>query len=124
MKLDLSRLDGVRARAHATLTKLPGKAGALARKANDALGRPLADAGELADRRAFETRGAVQTQVTASSVPSRREAAPVVLLRTSVEHATSTPASKKTASDDEEDARNLGVISEANRLVHQRDARP
>lgn len=79
MKLDWSRLDGLRARAHSTITKLPGKAGDLARKANDALGRPLADESELADRRAFDARGAVQTPVTASSVPSNREAAPVII---------------------------------------------
>jgi glutaredoxin len=79
MKLDWSRLDGLRARAHSTITKLPGKAGDLARKANEALGRPLADHSELADRRAFDARGAVQTPVTASSVPSNREAAPVIV---------------------------------------------
>jgi glutaredoxin-related protein len=79
MKLDWSRLDGLRSRAHASITKLPGKAGELARKANDALGRPLADETELADRRAFDLRGAVQTPVTASSVPSNQEAAPVIV---------------------------------------------
>src|SRR5688572_18876320 len=79
MKLDLSRLDGVRARAHATLTKLPGKAGDLVRKANEVLGRPLADENELADRRAFEARGAVHTPVTASAAPSTQEAAPVIV---------------------------------------------
>jgi glutaredoxin len=72
-------LDGLRARAHAAITKLPGKAGEIARKANDALGRPLADEAELADRRAFESRGAVQTPVTASAAPSNREAAPVIV---------------------------------------------
>ena len=79
MKLDWSRLDGLRARAHSTMSKLPGKAGDLARKANDALGRPLADEAELADRRAFEARGSVQTPVTASAQPSGREAAPVIV---------------------------------------------
>lgn len=79
MKLDWSRLDGVRARAHAAIHKLPGKAGDLARKANEALGRPLADEAELADRRAFEARGTVQTPVTASALPSQREAAPVIV---------------------------------------------
>jgi len=58
MKLDWSRLDGARARARAALDRLPGKAGELARRANEALGRPLADEAELADRRAFEERGA------------------------------------------------------------------
>ena len=79
MKVDWSRLDGLRARAHDAIDKLPGKAGELARKANEALGRPLADRAELADRRAFDARGDVQTQVTASSVPSNREAAPVIV---------------------------------------------
>src|SRR5689334_17713768 len=66
MKLDWTRLDGIRAKAHASITKLPGKAGELARKANEALGRPLADEAELADRRAFDARGDVQTPVTSS----------------------------------------------------------
>ena len=79
MKLDWSRLDTVRARAHGAITKLPGKAGELARKANEALGRPFADEAELADRRAFDSRGAVQTPVTASSLPADREAAPVIV---------------------------------------------
>lgn len=50
------RLDALRAAAHGAIDKLPGRAGDIARKANQALGRPLADALELADRRAFETR--------------------------------------------------------------------
>ena len=79
MKVDWSRLDGLRARAHASITKLPGKAGELARKANDALGRPLANESELADRRAFDARGSVQTPVTASSAPSKGDAAPVIV---------------------------------------------
>jgi glutaredoxin len=78
MKLDWSRLDGVRARAHDAIRKLPGKPGELARKANEVLGRPLADAAELADRRAFDARGDVHTPVTASST-SAREAAPVIV---------------------------------------------
>jgi glutaredoxin-related protein len=79
MKLDWSKLDGLRARAHGAIGKLPGKAGDLARKANEVLGRPLADHSELADRRAFDSRGDVQTQVTASAVPSNAEAAPVIV---------------------------------------------
>ena len=70
MKLDWSRLDGLRSRAHSTITKLPGKAGDLARKANEALGRPLADESELAERRAVDGPGDGQTPVTASSIPS------------------------------------------------------
>ena len=79
MKLDWSRLDGLRSRAHRAIAKLPGKAGELATKANDVLGRPLADEAELADRRAFDSRGDVQTPVTASSAPSNSEAAPVIV---------------------------------------------
>ncbi len=60
MKLDWSRLDGARARARAALDRLPGKAGELARRANEALGRPLADEVELAERRAFEARAGGQ----------------------------------------------------------------
>lgn len=48
--------DRLRARAHAAMDLLPGKAGELARKANEVLGRPLADADELEDRRAFAAR--------------------------------------------------------------------
>src|SRR5687767_8406236 len=79
MKLDWSRLDGLRSRAHGAMTKLPGKAGDLARKANEVLGRPLADEAELADRRAFDARGDVQTPVTATTTPSTTEAAPVIV---------------------------------------------
>jgi glutaredoxin len=74
------RLDLLRAEAHRAIDKLPGKAGELARKANAALGRPLADATELADRRAFEARTAGPagaTPVARTGAP--REAAPVVV---------------------------------------------
>ncbi len=40
------------------MERLPGRAGDLARKANDVLGRPLAAADELEDRRAFEAKPA------------------------------------------------------------------
>jgi len=77
----MSWLDEARARAHAAITKLPGKAGELAKKANEALGRPLADEAELADRRAFETR---TTAPSAPAAPAAvagapREAAPVIV---------------------------------------------
>ena len=52
----MSIADRLRAKAHAAIDKLPGKAGELARKANEALGRPLADANELEDRRAFASK--------------------------------------------------------------------
>lgn len=79
MKLDWSRLDGIRARAHSAISRLPGKAGDLARKANEVLGRPLADEVELADRRAFDARGEVHTPVTATTTHTAQAAAPVVV---------------------------------------------
>jgi glutaredoxin-related protein len=72
------RLDSLRAGAHRALDKLPGKAGELARKANTALGRPLADEAELADRRAFEGTAAIQPG-TPTKPQIQREAAPVVV---------------------------------------------
>jgi hypothetical protein len=76
-----SRLDDLRARAHSALGKLPGALGDAARKANDALGRPLADAEELEDRRAFAARAAKRdgdAAAPAANAP-RREAAPVIV---------------------------------------------
>ena len=76
------RLDQLRADAHRAIDKLPGPLGDAARRANTALGRPLADAGELADRRAFEARSTVPV---AAAAPARaasgaaREAAPVIV---------------------------------------------
>ena len=78
----MSWIERARARAHATMNKLPGKAGEIARKANEALGRPLADEAELADRRAFEAQIQNRAQPPAQpEVPhdAQREAAPVVV---------------------------------------------
>lgn len=75
----MSWLERARARAHQALTQLPGKAGELARKANEALGRPLADEDELADRRAFEARTAPAAAPAAARPASQREPAPVVV---------------------------------------------
>lgn len=67
------------------MDRLPGKAGELARRANEALGRPLADEEELAERRAFEARseagaGAVGAKpAAAASAPSASEPAPVIV---------------------------------------------
>src|SRR5882672_5401008 len=72
------RLDKLRAEAHRAIDKLPGKVGDVARRANTALGRPLADTGELADRRAFETRGTAPAPAAAPSAP-QRDAAPVIV---------------------------------------------
>src|SRR6185295_15219861 len=71
------RLDKLRAEAHRAIDKLPGKVGDVARRANTALGRPLANADELADRRAFETRGTTPAQSAPST--AQREAAPVIV---------------------------------------------
>src|SRR5262245_36153698 len=81
MKLDWSRLDGARARARAALDRIPGKAGELARRANEALGRPLADEAELAERRAFDARGAQAPggAPPAAAGPSAKEPAPVIV---------------------------------------------
>jgi glutaredoxin len=77
------RLDAMRAEAHRAIDRIPGKAGELARKANAALGRPLADAAELADRRAFETRATAPSPAPAPApapaAGAPREAAPVVV---------------------------------------------
>jgi glutaredoxin-related protein len=75
----MSWIERARARAHATINKLPGKAGELARKANEVLGRPLADEAELADRRAFDERTAAPVVAPAPVRPQVHEAAPVVV---------------------------------------------
>lgn len=74
-------LDSIRAKAHAALDRIPGKAGDVVRRANDALGRPLADEHELADRRSF---GAQHGETAPPAKPAAKpastgEAAPVVV---------------------------------------------
>ena len=67
------------------MDRLPGKAGELARRANEALGRPLADEEELAERRAFEARseaaapGAGAAKPATAAAPSASEPAPVIV---------------------------------------------
>jgi glutaredoxin-related protein len=76
----MSWIDKARAKAGATITKLPGKLGEVARKANDALGRPLADEHELADRRAFEAKTAEKAAgAAAKPAAAPTEAAPVIV---------------------------------------------
>lgn len=77
----MSVADRIRAKAHAAIGKLPGKAGDLARKANDALGRPLADEHELEDRRAFATKKDSATVTTGSKavVAASSDVAPVIV---------------------------------------------
>lgn len=73
-----NRLDGVRSKAFGLIDRLPGRVGGLARAANEALGRPLADAYELEDRRAFASKGA--TVPTASPPqPAATDVAPVIV---------------------------------------------
>jgi glutaredoxin-related protein len=69
-------LDRLRARAHAALEKVPGRVGDRLRKVNDALGRPLADADELEDRRSFAEHAPV---TTAAPAPAKAEQAPVIV---------------------------------------------
>ena len=72
--------DSMRARAHAALERVPGKVGEAVRKANDALGRPLADEHELADRKSFETKAApAEAAKPAAAAPDPRDAAPVIV---------------------------------------------
>jgi glutaredoxin-related protein len=71
--------DRLRAKAHAAIDKLPGKLGDAARKANEALGRPLANESELADRRAFETRGTASEKPTAAAPTAAGGPAPVIV---------------------------------------------
>jgi glutaredoxin len=76
-------IDRLRAEAHRAIDKMPGTLGDAARRANAALGRPLADAGELADRRAFEARGAAPAAAAPAAPRAQpaaaQDAAPVVV---------------------------------------------
>jgi glutaredoxin len=74
-------LDKARAAAFKAVDKAPGKLGSIARKANDVLGRPLADANELSDRKAFATGGATVTTAVKPSEPTPEVSAvaPVVV---------------------------------------------
>ncbi|MEP6864810.1 MAG: glutaredoxin [Deltaproteobacteria bacterium] len=71
--------DSIRARAHAALERVPGKVGDVVRKANDALGRPLADEHELADRKSFETNAAAPAEAAKPAPPAAGDAAPVIV---------------------------------------------
>ena len=75
----MSLLDQVRARAHAALEKLPGRVGDRLRGVNDKLGRPLADADELDDRRAFDARGKSPSPSPSPTASAKREQAPVIV---------------------------------------------
>jgi glutaredoxin len=75
----MGALDRVRAKAFRWVERAPGKLGDAARRANEALGRPLATAEELADREAFE-RGYTETSTsTSTTAKASGEAAPVIV---------------------------------------------
>lgn len=76
----MSLTDRLRARAHATLERIPGRAGVRLRELNESLGRPLADADELEDRRAFAAHAtsAAPTSAPAAAAAST-DVAPVVV---------------------------------------------
>ena len=75
--------DRLLARGHRVMEALPGKLGDAAKKANDFLGRPLADEHELEDRRAFmaKSKGGVVTVAAPAAVPtpSGSDQAPVIV---------------------------------------------
>jgi glutaredoxin len=73
------KLDDIRARAHAALSKVPGRMGERLRDLNETLGRPLADEEELADRRAFEARALRSEPSVAKPAAPAREVAPVIV---------------------------------------------
>ncbi|MDB4955245.1 MAG: hypothetical protein JWO36_2814 [Myxococcales bacterium] len=77
----MAKLDGLRARAFGLIERTPGKLGDLARKANEVLGRPLADEAELSDRRAFDVKVGTPAQplTKAAAKPAQPEAAPVIV---------------------------------------------
>src|SRR5262245_53977632 len=66
----------VRAKAFGWIDRAPGRIGALARRANEALGRPLASEAELADREAFKEGYA---KPAAAPAPTAKQAAPVIV---------------------------------------------
>lgn len=78
----MSLKDTIRARAKGLIDRAPGKVGDLARKANEVLGRPLADEAELADRRAFASRGGLTVTTSSKAGASGAaavETAPVIV---------------------------------------------
>ena len=73
------RLDKARAAAFSVVDKAPGKLGILARKANDALGKPLASSGELEDRRAFESTPVAAPPTAKPAAAEPTTVAPVIV---------------------------------------------
>jgi hypothetical protein len=75
----MGALDRVRAKAFGWVERAPGKLGDVARRANEALGRPLASAEELADREAFEGGYTRSATPTPTPTPTAQNAAPVIV---------------------------------------------
>jgi glutaredoxin-related protein len=75
----MNLLDRVRARAHALVERAPDRVRDLAHKANEALGRPLADEGELADRKAFAARGGAAVTTAPAPAAAKADHAPVII---------------------------------------------
>jgi glutaredoxin-related protein len=65
-----------RSKAFSVVERVPGRAGELVRKANEALGRPLADEAELRDREAFAS-GAGSPTLTPTK--PKTDQAPVIV---------------------------------------------
>ena len=74
-----SFMDRARAGAFGAIEHAPGKVGAALRKANEVLGRPLADADEIADRRAFASHTPRAAVAAAAAAPAQKTAAPVIV---------------------------------------------
>jgi glutaredoxin-related protein len=101
-----SMIDRARARAFAVVDHAPGKLGELARKTNDALGRPLADEHELADRAAFAAKQGAPVAAAAPKAPV--ESTPATIAPVIVYHMDKT----------RRDAQKLVEILEANAIPH------
>ena len=77
----MKTMDSIRARAFGALDRVPGKLGDRLRHLNESLGRPLADEGELEDRRAFATKGQASGAAApaAAASASKQDVAPVIV---------------------------------------------
>ena len=73
----MSTVDRLRDRGWRAINGLGGRVGKAARTINDTLGRPLATADELADRRTFQARHGANASATSSAAQDGHEPAPV-----------------------------------------------
>jgi glutaredoxin-related protein len=74
-----SLIDRARSKAFTVVEHAPGKLGDFARKTNDALGRPLADEHELADRAAFAAKQGAPVVAAAPKASASQTVAPVIV---------------------------------------------